>query len=146
MGEQQARQENSSQGSRNPLASSDKDPLSDSFLSASGFPFQTLPSPVLTLLLTSVTISCAEALPKAMVFLEDGLISSSEASFPPCSCHKELLTMPLASLFWWQKPPSPHLGLLCSTQKETRKLLVYFSCFVKNNSRHYKVCVINMHM
>lgn len=101
----------SSLGSRNPRASSNKDLPSDILLSASGFPIQVF---LCLCYLSSrsywhLAISYGETLPKALVFLEDGLISSSKSSFPLCFCHKKLLTTHPSSLFLGWEPLEPTL-------------------------------------
>lgn len=89
---------------------------------------------------------CAETLPKALVFLEDGLILSGEASFPPCFWQKEWLATPLSSLFWGPRHWAHTWGSFAARRRRWESCWYISAGFVKNNSRHYKVCVINMHM
>ena len=101
-----------------------KDLFSYVLLSASDFPFQVLLHccACAPFLLTRGGISYAETLPS--IFLEDGLISSSEASFPLHFSPKELLPVPP---LLEAGATRAHTQGSSSTQKEMRKVAGVFS-------------------
>lgn len=63
-------------------------------------------------------------------------------------CRSELLSLPSFILLTGDKDhQETYVKIICGTQKGKRESCWYISaCLIKNNSRHYKVHVINMHM
>lgn len=146
----QDRREKSSQGSRNSHAASSKDPPANMATSISGFPSPVLLSkllPSLTLWWIFVTISCAETLPEASIFLEDELISPSEAlPLLPVSVRGRVTHGATFISLLGRRHGAHTWGSSVTQRRRGESCWCISAGFVKNNSRHYKVCVINMHM
>lgn len=98
--------------------------------------FSHLGCPLSSLSLASVTISQAKTPPKTTVFHPVVLPVSVRTNSWSCPFHLSLGA---------EATPS-HTHRSSAALKGWETCWYISACFIKNNSRHYKVCVINMHM